>query len=72
MFRPQLRLSLRGIIVIGTLMLTGGIAFAAEAPLDYVREALGLSRDQFMQDYGGFLSACADLRKRGEDPFFAA
>jgi hypothetical protein len=42
-----------------------------EAPLDDVREALGLSRDQFMREYGTFLSACAELRKRGEDVFFA-
>jgi hypothetical protein len=42
-----------------------------EAPLDDAREALGLSRDQFMQEYGTFLSACAELRKRGEDAFFA-
>jgi hypothetical protein len=42
-----------------------------EAPLDNVRDALGLSRDQFMREYGGFLSACADLHKRGADAFFA-
>jgi hypothetical protein len=44
---------------------------ALEAPLDDVREALGLSRDQFMREYGGFLSACADLHRRGADAFFA-
>jgi hypothetical protein len=42
-----------------------------EAPLDDTRAALGLSRDQFMQEYGEFISACADLRKRGADAVFA-
>lgn len=42
-----------------------------EATLDDTREALGLSRDQFMREYGVFLSATAECRKRGEDAFFA-
>jgi hypothetical protein len=42
-----------------------------EAPLDDVRAALGLSPDQFMREYGEFLGACADLRKRGEVAFWA-
>ena len=38
---------------------------ALEAPLDDVREALGMSRDQFLEEYGEFLAALADLRRRG-------
>ena len=44
---------------------------ALEAPLDDVREALGMSREQFMQEYGRFISASAELRRRGADAFFA-
>jgi hypothetical protein len=44
---------------------------ALEAPLDEVREALGLSRDQFIQEYGVYLSETAKLRKQGEPAYFA-
>ena len=43
-----------------------------EAPLDDVREALGLSRDQFIEDYGVFLSETARLREQGATAYFAA
>lgn len=45
---------------------------ALEAPLDDVREALGLSRDRFMQQYGPFLAETAKLRKMGEEGYWAA
>ncbi|SIO51188.1 hypothetical protein SAMN05443247_06899 [Bradyrhizobium erythrophlei] len=44
---------------------------ALEAPLDDVRQALGLSRDQFIHEYGVYLTATAELRKRGADAFFS-
>jgi hypothetical protein len=44
---------------------------ALEAPLDDVREALGLSRDQFISEYGVFLRETAELRRRGELAYFA-
>jgi hypothetical protein len=40
-----------------------------EAPLDDVREALGLSRDQFISEYGVYLRETAELRRRGEAYF---
>jgi hypothetical protein len=43
---------------------------ALEAPFDDVREALGMSRDQFMREYGGFISACAELHQKGSLAFF--
>jgi hypothetical protein len=44
---------------------------ALEAPLDDVREALGLSRDEFIKEYGVFISASAELHRRGSVAFFA-
>jgi hypothetical protein len=44
---------------------------ALEAPLDDVREALGLSRDQFISEYGVYLRETAELRSRGEVAYFA-
>jgi hypothetical protein len=44
---------------------------ALEAPLDDVREALGLSRDQFMQEYGAFLAGAAELAEQGSLSYFA-
>lgn len=45
---------------------------ALEAPLEDVREALGLSRDQFLREYGVYLSETARMRKQGEIAYFAA
>jgi hypothetical protein len=44
---------------------------ALEAPLDDVREALGLSRDGFLKEYGVDLRETAELRRRGEAAYFA-
>jgi hypothetical protein len=44
---------------------------ALEAPMDDVREALGLSREQFLREYGGFITASADMHRRGAAAFFA-
>ncbi len=38
---------------------------ALEAPLDDVREALGMSREQFLKEYGQFIAALTDLQRRG-------
>jgi hypothetical protein len=42
-----------------------------EAPMDDTRAALGLSRDEFIKEYGVFISATADLHQRGAVAFFA-
>lgn len=44
---------------------------ALEAPLDDVRTALGLSREQFIEEYGVYLSETAKMRKQGEAAYFA-
>jgi hypothetical protein len=44
---------------------------ALEAPLDDVREALGLSRDQFMTEYGVYLRETAEMRRQGTAAYFA-
>jgi hypothetical protein len=44
---------------------------ALEAPLDDVRDALGLSRDQFMSEYGLYLRETAEMRRRGTVAYFA-
>jgi hypothetical protein len=45
---------------------------ALEAPLEDVRAALGLSRDQFMREYGVFLVETATLAKQGSLTYFGA
>jgi len=44
---------------------------ALEAPLDEVREALGLSRDQFISEYGVYLRETAELHRLGSAAYFA-
>jgi hypothetical protein len=44
---------------------------ALEATIDDVREALCLSRDEFIREYGTYLTETAAMRRLGTDAYFA-